>query len=191
MGNPFVHIELSTDDVARAKDFYGSIFDWKFSEMPGMPGYPTYTLIDFGKPDAGGVMMPKQMAGQPTAWLGYVAVDSVKKTVAKARAAGANVVLDYMAIGKDGEHGACGVFLDPTGGAIGVWEMSAKAKAEQKAAAKKAAADKKAADKTAARTAAAAAKAAPKKAAPKKAAPKMAAPKKAAPKKAKKKGGKR
>jgi Bleomycin resistance protein-like N-terminal len=34
MGNPFVHVELDTADVARAKSFYGQLFHWKLEEMP-------------------------------------------------------------------------------------------------------------------------------------------------------------
>ena len=29
MANPFVHIELETNDVAKAKTFYSKLFDWK------------------------------------------------------------------------------------------------------------------------------------------------------------------
>ena len=29
MGNPFVHVELMSTDVGKAKAFYGKLFDWK------------------------------------------------------------------------------------------------------------------------------------------------------------------
>ena len=29
MGNPFVHVELATTDLDKAKSFYQSLFDWK------------------------------------------------------------------------------------------------------------------------------------------------------------------
>jgi predicted enzyme related to lactoylglutathione lyase len=29
MANPFVHVELNTTDVGKAKTFYGKLFDWK------------------------------------------------------------------------------------------------------------------------------------------------------------------
>ena len=50
------------------------------------------------------------MPDAPNAWLPYVEVDDVKKTVAKAAKAGAKVMLDYMPIG---EMGAIGIFADP------------------------------------------------------------------------------
>jgi predicted enzyme related to lactoylglutathione lyase len=69
---------------------------------------------------------------QPTAWLSYVEVASVKATIAKAKTAGAKVVVPYQAIGK---MGALGVFIDPQGAALGVWEKAGPAR--KKPAAKK------------------------------------------------------
>ncbi|HEY5285300.1 MAG TPA: VOC family protein [Polyangia bacterium] len=118
MGNPFVHIELNTDNVAKAKKFYLKLFDWKLSTMS-----LGYTGIDVGKGGAGGGMQEKPMPDAPTMWLPYVQVDDVKKTVAKARKLGASVQVDYMEIG---DMGAIGVFTDPSGAAIGVWAMATK-----------------------------------------------------------------
>jgi predicted enzyme related to lactoylglutathione lyase len=120
MPNAFAHIELNTDDVARAKRFYKSLFKWKFAAMPD------YTMIDVGKGTGGGVQK-KAIAGSPTLWLPYVEVDDVATTIAKARKLGANIQLDYMDIG---EMGAIGVFLDPTGAPLGVWSK-AKSKARK------------------------------------------------------------
>ena len=132
MGNPFVHIELSADDVAAAKKFYKSLFDWalKDAEMPGM----TYTMLNVGKGTGGG-MMKKHMAEQPTAWLPYVEVADVTKTLEKARAAGANVVVERTEIGSG--MGAFGVFVDPQGAGLGLWEAAKKAPAKRAAAKKK------------------------------------------------------
>jgi predicted enzyme related to lactoylglutathione lyase len=128
MGNPFCHIELSTDDTGKAKDFYKKVFKWKLAAAKGMP----YTMIDTGSRQVGGGIQPKQMAEAPTAWLPYVEVDDVKKTLAKAEAAGARVVVPHMPIGG---MGAIGVFVDPTGAGLGVWERAKKA-APKKAAKK-------------------------------------------------------
>lgn len=130
MGNAFVHIELNTDDVGKATKFYKSLFDWKIGAMG-----PDYTGIDVGKGGTGGGMQKKPMAAAPTMWLPYVAVDDVKKTVAKAKKLGATIMLDYMEIG---DMGAIGVFVDPTGAAIGVWAAKKKpVKAAKKKPAKK------------------------------------------------------
>jgi hypothetical protein len=128
MPNPFVHIELNTDDVAKAKKFYKGLFKWKLGAMG-----PGYTGIDVGKGGTGGGMQKKPMAAAPTMWLPYVEVDDVKKTVAKAKKLGAMIHVDYMEVGG---MGALGVFTDPTGASIGVWEQ-AKKKPAKKAAKKK------------------------------------------------------
>lgn len=150
MANPFVHFELSTTNVEAAKTFYKKIFDWKFNHIKEMD----YTMIDLGSKETGGGVQKLQMPDQPVGWLSYVQVASVKKTLEKATAAGATIMVPFTAVGK----GALGVFVDPTGAALGIWEPGAPAKTAKKSSkksakkpAKKAA--KKVAKKTAKKTA--------------------------------------
>ena len=147
MGNAFCHIELNTGDVAAAKKFYKAIFDWKLEDMKGMG----YTMIGVGKDGVGGGMQKKPMEEAPNHWLHYVEVADVKKTLAKAKAAGAQIVVDFMPIGET--MGAIGIFMDPAGAALGVWQKGKPA--PKKAAAKPA---KKAAKKAAKKPAKKAAK---------------------------------
>jgi len=111
MANAFAHIELNTDDLAKAKAFYKKVFDWKLENMGG------YTMIDVGRGTGGG-MQKKPMKEQPTAWLPYVEVADVEATLKKAAKAGARIALEHTDIG---EMGAIGVFIDPTGAGLGVW----------------------------------------------------------------------
>jgi uncharacterized protein len=141
MLNPFAHLELSTDNVQAARDFYGKVFRWKFQQLG--PEMGNYVMIDLGsKTGAGGGMTGKMMPEQPTGWLPYVQVDSVMTTMAKAEAGGAKVMVPYQAIG---EMGAIGIFVDPTGAAMGVWESAKRPapKRQVKPAAKKKAKAKK------------------------------------------------
>jgi predicted enzyme related to lactoylglutathione lyase len=150
VANAFAHIELSTDDLAKAKTFYKKVFAWKLEDSKGAP----YTMINVGEGTGGG-MQKRPRADVPTSWLAYVAVDDVKKTLAKAKSAGAEITLEYHPIG---DMGAIGVFTDPSGATLGVWEAGKKApKDEAKKAAKKA---KKAAKKAKAKAEKGAAKAA-------------------------------
>jgi uncharacterized protein len=137
MGNPFVHMELSTGDAKAAKKFYKKVFDWQMNDLG--PAMGNYTMIGTGSRTVGGGLTAKMMPEQPTAWLVYAEVDSVKKTMAKAEKAGAKVVVAFQEIGG---MGAIGVFVDPTGASFGVWEK-AKKKAAPKKAAKKGAKKKK------------------------------------------------
>ena len=117
MANGFCHVELNTGDVAAAKGFYARLFDWKLTDMPMGP--MTYTMLDAGKGQIGGGMQVKPMPDAPPAWLPYVEVKSVQATIAKAKDAGATIVLDYMAIPPTG---AIGIFVDPAGAMLGLWE---------------------------------------------------------------------
>ncbi len=131
MGNAFAHTELSVDDVVAAKKFYKSLFDWKLTDLG--PEMGNYVLIDVGSKTSGGGLTGKMSPTQPTGWLSYVEVASVKTTLAKAERAGAKIVVPYQEIGS---MGAIGVFVDPQGAALGVWEKG-KAAPRKKPAPKK------------------------------------------------------
>lgn len=132
MPNGFVHVELHSDDVPKSKKFYKSLFDWKLTDIPNMG----YTMIEVGKDGVGGGMGAKQMPAPM--WLPYVEVASVKKSIAKAKKLGAMIAVEYQSIG---DMGAIGVFVDPLGAAVGVWEKGKAAKkkapAKKKSSAKK------------------------------------------------------
>ena len=115
MANPFVHVELSTTDVAKAKDFYGKLFDWTLEDIPA--GGEPYTLIKVGKGTGGG-MMKQMRPGAPSAWMGYVEVDDINASTKKAAALGATVVQDVMEVMG---MGWLSVIVDPTGAPIGLW----------------------------------------------------------------------
>src|SRR5579863_8237596 len=100
MPNPFVHCELASADVEKAKSFYSSLFDWKLEDMP-MGGGMNYTMIKVGEGTGGG-MMKHPMAGQPSVWAPYVLVDDVRASTAKARSLGAKVIRDTEEIPQAG-----------------------------------------------------------------------------------------
>lgn len=113
MPNPFAHVELSTDDVKKAKKFYSSVFAWKLNDMPAM----AYTMIDVSG-GVGGGLQKKQASEQPTAWLPYVQVDDVKATMAKVLKAGGKAMLEYQEVG---DMGSIAIFVDPQGATLGLW----------------------------------------------------------------------
>lgn len=116
--NLFAYQQLNTGNTARAKKFYESLFAWEITEEEMGPGM-TYTMIDTGSRESGAGMQKKQTAKAPSMWLSYVEVPDVKKTVAKAKKMGAKVVVAYQPIP---EMGAFGIFKDPGGALLGVWE---------------------------------------------------------------------
>jgi uncharacterized protein len=126
MGNPFVHFEISAGDVDAARVFYTQVFDWKIG--PPDPQMGDYALIDFGLEGSSGGLTKKMMPEQPTAWLSYVEVASVKDTMTKAEGAGGKAILPFQEIGP---MGAIGIFMDPQGAAVGIWERGPMAPAKK------------------------------------------------------------
>src|SRR5438132_10977424 len=75
MANPFVHVELNTTDVDKAKEFYSRLFDWKLEDMAMGPS-DTYTIIKVGDGTGGGLLKNPE-PGCPSFWLAYVLVDDI------------------------------------------------------------------------------------------------------------------
>jgi uncharacterized protein len=117
MANPFVHVELNTTDPARAKAFYGKLFDWKLEDLPMGPG-ATYTMIGVGTGTGGGLMQ-HPMPGAPSIWLPYVSVDDVSAATEKVRSLGGTVVRDVTEVPGMGWFS---IITDPTGGTLGLWK---------------------------------------------------------------------
>lgn len=117
MANPFVHVELATTDLDKAKSFYQSLFDWKLSEMD-MGGGETYTLINVGDGTGGG-MMKHPMPGAPSAWLAYVGVDDVAAATAQAKSLGATIFRDVTEVPNVGSFS---IIIDPTGAMLAMFQ---------------------------------------------------------------------
>src|SRR5215813_3528571 len=117
VGNPFVHLELNTTDLNKAKDFYGKLFSWKLEDMP-MGGGGTYTMINVGEGTGGG-MMKHPMPGAPSAWLAYVMVDDVAASTKKAKSLGATIIKDVSEVP---QYGWFSILQDPTGAVFALWK---------------------------------------------------------------------
>lgn len=119
MPNPFVHIELASTDIGRAKSFYGSLFDWKLVDRD--MGNMTYTMIEVGKGTGGG-MMQHPMPGAPSAWVPYAHVEDVRGSTQKAKSLGATILRDVTEIPNAGSFS---IIQDPTGAVLGLWQEKA------------------------------------------------------------------
>jgi len=117
MGNPFVHVELHTQDVAKAKKFYKALFDWKMEDV-AMGGGGKYTMIRVGEGTGGG-LMKAPMAGTPSAWLAYVGVEDVAAATKKAEKLGAKVLQGKTEVPG---FGWFSTIVDPTGAVLAMWQ---------------------------------------------------------------------
>jgi len=117
MANPFVHVELNTTDVDKAKEFYSHLFDWELEDMPMGPS-GTYTIIKVGDGTGGG-LLKNPMPGVPSFWLAYVLVDDIGAATKKAESLGAKVVKNSIEVPGMGWFS---ILADPTGAALGLWQ---------------------------------------------------------------------
>lgn len=111
MANPFVHVELQTSDLNKAKKFYKGLFDWKLEDTP-----MDYTMINVGDGTGGGMWVNKDV---PPHWLAYVLVEDIKASTKKASSLGAKIVKDVTEVPG---YGWLSVIIDPTGAALGLWQ---------------------------------------------------------------------
>ncbi|HEY2842082.1 MAG TPA: VOC family protein [Bryobacteraceae bacterium] len=116
MPNAFVHVELNTTDLSKAKAFYGKLFDWTLEDIP--MGDLDYTIIKVGKGTGGG-MMKQMIPGAGSAWLPYVEVVDIKAATTKARDLGAKVMKDVSEVMG---MGFLSIIVDPAGAMLGLWQ---------------------------------------------------------------------
>lgn len=117
MPNPFVHVELNTTDVGKAKSFYSSLFKWELVDADMGP-MGTYTMIKVGDGTGGGIMK-HPMPGAPSNWMPYVAVDDIAASTTKAKSLGAKVIVDVTEVTG---AGTMSIIQDPTGAVLGLWK---------------------------------------------------------------------
>jgi predicted enzyme related to lactoylglutathione lyase len=118
MPNPFVHVELATTNVPKAKAFYSKLFDWKMADLPMPTPAGTYTAIQVGDGTGGG-MMKQMIPGAGSAWMPYVLVADIDKATKKAKKLGAKICKDVTEVPG---MGWLSIIVDPTGAMIGLWE---------------------------------------------------------------------
>jgi predicted enzyme related to lactoylglutathione lyase len=120
-----VHFEIPADDVARAKEFYRSVFDWQLQDMPEM----NYTILRTTDVDEnqmpttagainGGLMQRSEETPTPVLTIDVESIDQALKQV---EASGGRTVRARTEIPG---MGAYAYFTDPEGNTLGLWETT-------------------------------------------------------------------
>ena len=124
-----VHFEIPTDDLERAKTFYGSIFGWQLQTMQMGEG-GDYTIAMTGPVDEktqrptepgsinGGIM---RRAGSIPAPVITIEVEAIDDSLKQIEAGGGNVVQARTEIP---DMGAFAYFTDSEGNVMGLWETA-------------------------------------------------------------------
>ncbi len=116
MGNPFVWVELHTQEPSKMKKFYGSLFDWNLEDI--QVNGRAYTMVQVGEGTGGGIMQ-HPVPGAPAQWLAFVLVEDVAALSEKASALGATVLQGPTEVPG---YGWFSVITDPEGAHLGLWQ---------------------------------------------------------------------
>jgi predicted enzyme related to lactoylglutathione lyase len=111
--HPVVHLELHTDDLPRARDFYAGLCEWR-SERIDAAG-SSYLALELGAGLGGGIVeceTPRPL------WLPYVEVPQICETTERARLLGGSVLLEP----REGPAGWRSVIAAPSGAEIAFWQ---------------------------------------------------------------------
>lgn len=116
LGAP-IWIDLTSSDLDRAVDFYGTVFGWTFeSAGPDHGGYLTATKS--GRPVAG-LMANNPESGPPDGWTTYFHSADINATVATLASAGGATYLGPMEVPT---KGFMSIATDPSGAPFGLWQ---------------------------------------------------------------------
>jgi uncharacterized protein len=119
-----VHFEIPADDVTRAKEFYGSIFEWDLQDYPEMQYTIAMTVPvdDKQMPTQPGAInggMMKRSNTTPSSPVLTIGVQSIDEALKKIEAGGGETVTPRTPIPG---MGAFAYFKDTEGNTLGLYE---------------------------------------------------------------------
>lgn len=109
--------DTTQPDTAKAAEFYRDLFGWGFDENES--AHFDYRLATIRGRQVAGISAIAEGAPQDMMWNTYVAVDSADDATARARDAGAQVILEPFDVM---DAGRMAVIADPEGAVFCVWE---------------------------------------------------------------------
>ena len=118
-----MHFEIPADDLARAKKFYSTVFEWRLNQMPEFD----YVMVGTTDSDENG--MPKEPGSINGGMLKRqepvrspvvtISVDSIDETARMVEKNGGKMVRAKEPVG---EMGFAAYFKDSEGNVVGLWE---------------------------------------------------------------------
>lgn len=112
--------DITTTDIAKSKEFYGALFDWKFNPVKGT----NLAVQIVSRRDEIGTLRVAE--GKITAFNGvvYIQVDDMHAMCKKAKKLGATIPPGFPFNLPDA-GGAVGLFTDPAGHPLGMYSQKA------------------------------------------------------------------
>jgi predicted enzyme related to lactoylglutathione lyase len=111
----FTWRELMTNDVGKAKSFYGELFNWSFETMQMPSG--AYSVIKVGERSVGGLMNKPAGISLANAWTSYLTVSDVDATIALTREHGGLVYAPPQDVPTVGRFA---MIADPSGAVLSI-----------------------------------------------------------------------
>ena len=109
-----IWFDLLTDNVEAAKQFYGPVFGWKFTDVPD--SQRRFSVISAGNERIGGIFQPNT-GGAKAHWLTFISVSDAEAAARYVKSSGGQVVSGPTSVPSRGTHV---VLRDPQGAMIGV-----------------------------------------------------------------------
>jgi len=119
MAGQIVHFEIPADDTQKGRDFWGSLFGWKFESYPGPFEYHMTQISD-----RQGLAITNMEPGKKST-RAYFEVDDINKGVARVKELGGEAN-DSMPVPNMGWFATC---KDPQGNEFGLWQIDPSAPA--------------------------------------------------------------
>jgi uncharacterized protein len=110
---PLAHLELHTSDRDGAQGFYAQLLGWR-PELIEV-AERSYLALDLGDGPSGGIV---ECGTERALWLPYVSVPDIAAVTERARALGAQVMLEP----REGPAGWRSVITVPGAGEIALWQ---------------------------------------------------------------------
>jgi hypothetical protein len=120
-----VHFEIPTDNLGRAKKFYGELFGWKFETWKGPMEYEMITTTNGkGEKSIGGGLLKRQHP-QHQGITNYIDVPSVDEYISKVQKLGGKVMVPKSPVPTMGYFAVC---ADTENNTFAMWEENKNAK---------------------------------------------------------------
>jgi hypothetical protein len=121
----FCWFEYVSKDIAKAKGFFGELFNWGVQQVPMPDG--AYEMISVGERTIGGYLPPPDAAGggnrPPQAhWLTHLQVADARGAAKQVESLGGKIMKAPFQVG---DFGTMAVAIDPHGGAFALWQPAA------------------------------------------------------------------
>ena len=126
--NKVIFFEIAADNLARARRFYGTVFDWKINEIPEMH----YTQVGTVEADTlgvrgtpkepgainGGMLERRDSVKSPVI---YISMKNIDEAAATIEQNGGKVIQPRPPVGN---FGFAAYFRDTEGNVIGLWQFT-------------------------------------------------------------------